>query len=198
MDGLDAAGVALAGIELENEINMAGNNPDFRLPGEGRVLGLNDLYHDPEGKQVAKGYLQYLKVLAVLREVRDHSKLSRQAPLLPFSLVDTGPEGPVADAEELPRWRQPRRHHGLPSDRGFGQARRCLQSSHLPLGRRGRGRKASTIHSPGTIAETDAAALFAHRLVDRQALLGDGVGIPERQQDVSIRRDGAQFAGSRK
>jgi hypothetical protein len=77
MDRLDAAGIALAGIELENEINMAGDNPDFRLPGEGRVLGLDDLYHDPEGQQVAKGYLQYLKVLAVLKDVRDHSKLSR-------------------------------------------------------------------------------------------------------------------------
>ncbi|WP_296437311.1 hypothetical protein [Rhizobium sp. 60-20] len=90
---LDAAGIALAGIELENEINMAGNNPDFRLPGEGRVLGLDDLRRDPEGRQVAKGYQQYLKVLAALKDVRDHSKLSRQAPLLPFSLVDTGPEG---------------------------------------------------------------------------------------------------------
>ena len=82
IDKLDAAGVALAGIELENEINMAGNNPDFRLPGEGRVLGLDDLYHDPEGQQVAKGYLQYLKVLAALKDVRDHSRLSRRAPLL--------------------------------------------------------------------------------------------------------------------
>lgn len=37
---LDADGVTLAGLELENEINMVWNNPDFRLPGEGRVLGL--------------------------------------------------------------------------------------------------------------------------------------------------------------
>jgi len=93
MDALDAAGIELAGIELENEINMAGNNPDFRLPGEGRVLGLNDLYGDPEGQQVARGYLRYLKVLAALKDVRDHSKLNRQTPLLPTSLVDTGPEG---------------------------------------------------------------------------------------------------------
>jgi hypothetical protein len=94
MDNLDAAGVALAGLELENEINMAGNNPDFRLPGEGRVLGLADLSRDPEGQQVAKGYLQYLKVLGVLKEVRDRSKLNRRAPLLPTSLVDIEEEGP--------------------------------------------------------------------------------------------------------
>jgi hypothetical protein len=104
MDRLDAAGIALAGIELENEINMAGDNPDFRLPGEGRVLGLDDLYHDPEGQQVAKGYLQYLKVLAVLKDVRDHSKLSRQTSLLPTSLVDTGPEG---------AWPTPKNYDGV-------------------------------------------------------------------------------------
>jgi hypothetical protein len=94
MDKLDADGIALAGLELENEINMAGNNPDFSLPGEGRVLGLNDLYHDPEGQQVAKGYLQYLKELAALKQVRDRSKSNRQTPLLPTSLVEIVQEGP--------------------------------------------------------------------------------------------------------
>jgi len=94
MNTLEAAGVVLAGLELENEINMAGNDPDFRLPGEGRVLGLADLSNDPEGQQVAKGYLQYLKVLEVLKQVRDHSKLNRQTPLLPTSLVDIEQEEP--------------------------------------------------------------------------------------------------------
>ncbi|WP_407177509.1 hypothetical protein [Bradyrhizobium sp. STM 3562] len=94
MGKLDASGITLAGLELENEINMAGNDPDFRLPGEGRVLGLADLTHDPEGQQVAKGYLQYLKVLEVLKQVRDHSKLNRRTPLLPTSLVDLEQEGP--------------------------------------------------------------------------------------------------------
>ena len=103
-DKLDAAGIALAGIELENEINMAGNNPDFRLPGEGRLLGLDDLYHDPEGQQVAKGYLQYLKVLAALKDVRDRSKLSARTPLLPTSLVDAGPEG---------AWPTPKNYDGV-------------------------------------------------------------------------------------
>jgi hypothetical protein len=94
MNELETAGVVLAGLELENEINMAGNDPDFRLPGEGRVLGLADLSNDPEGQQVAKGYLQYLKVLETLKQVRDHSKLNRQTPLLPTSLVDIEQEGP--------------------------------------------------------------------------------------------------------
>lgn len=103
-DRLDAAGIALAGLELENEINMAGNNPDFRLPGEGRVLGLNDLEHDPEGRQVAKGYLQYLKVLAALKDVRDRSRLNQRTPLLPTSLVELVQEGP---------WPQPKTYDGV-------------------------------------------------------------------------------------
>lgn len=94
IDKLEGAGIVLAGLELENEINMAGNNPDFRLPGEGRVLGLADLAHDSEGQQVAKGYLQYLEVLRVLKQARDHSKLNRHTPLLPTSLVDLEQEGP--------------------------------------------------------------------------------------------------------
>ncbi|WP_353072100.1 hypothetical protein [Tunturiibacter gelidiferens] len=104
MDKLDANGIVLAGLELENEINMAGNNPDFRLLGEGRVLGLNDLYHDPEGQQVAKGYLQYLKELTALKQVRDHSKLNQRTPLLPTSLVDIEQEGP---------WPTPKNYDGV-------------------------------------------------------------------------------------
>ena len=104
MNRLDGSGVMLAGLELENEINLAGNNPDFSLPGEGRVLGFADLTNDPEGKQVAKGYLQYLKVLAVLKQVRDGSKLNRRAPLLPFSLVDLEQEGP---------WPTPKKYDGV-------------------------------------------------------------------------------------
>ena len=54
LEKLESDGITLAGMELENEINMAGNDPDFRLPGEGRVLGLADLTRDPEGREVAR------------------------------------------------------------------------------------------------------------------------------------------------
>ena len=64
----------------------------------------DDLTRDPEGQQVAKGYLQYLKVLTALKQIRDHSRLSRHAPLLPTSLVDTGPEGP---------WPTPKKYDGV-------------------------------------------------------------------------------------
>jgi len=86
-DALDANGVALAGVELGNEINWAAFNPEFPLPGEGKILSLQDLADDPEGKQIAKGFLQYLNILAVLKDVRDHSHLNRSAPIISAGLV---------------------------------------------------------------------------------------------------------------
>jgi hypothetical protein len=76
LDKLEASGIVLAGLELDNEINWADGNRDFPLPGEGRIFGLNDLTRDPEARRIAKGHLQYLKVMAALKEVRDHSKLN--------------------------------------------------------------------------------------------------------------------------
>jgi hypothetical protein len=87
IEKLEANGIVLAGFELGNEINWAAFNAEFPLPGEGKVFSLNDLYHDPEGKQIAKGFLQYLKILAVLKDVRDHSKLNRHTPILTAGLV---------------------------------------------------------------------------------------------------------------
>jgi hypothetical protein len=86
-DSLEANGIVLAGVELGNEINWAAFNPEFPLPGEGKILSLQDLDHDPEGKQIAKGFLQYIKVLEVLKEVRDHSRLNRSTPIISAGLV---------------------------------------------------------------------------------------------------------------
>jgi len=94
LDSLDAQGIALAGLELENEINTPGFNGEFPLPGEGKNFGFDDLNHDPGGQRIAKGYLQYLKVLAVLKQVRDHSKVNRRTPLISAGLSNTGAEGP--------------------------------------------------------------------------------------------------------
>ena len=88
-----ANGIALAGLELGNEINWTAFNPEFPLPGKGINFGLQDLSHDPEGKQIARGYLQYLKILAVLKDVRDHSKLNQHAPIILAGLADDGAEG---------------------------------------------------------------------------------------------------------
>jgi hypothetical protein len=86
-DSLDAGGTELAGVELGNEINWAAFNPEFPLPGEGKILSLQDLDSDPEGKEIAKGFLQYVKVMAALKEVRDHSRLNRSAPIILAGLV---------------------------------------------------------------------------------------------------------------
>jgi hypothetical protein len=86
-DELDANGITLAGVELGNEINWAAFNPEFPLPGEGKILSLKDLAQDPEGKQIAKGFVQYIRILAVLKEVRDRSRLNRKAPIISAGLV---------------------------------------------------------------------------------------------------------------
>jgi len=85
---LEANGIAVAAFELGNEINWAAFNPEFPLPGEGKVFNLSDLSHNPEARQIAQGYLQYLKILAVLKDVRDHSRLNRSTPILTAGLVD--------------------------------------------------------------------------------------------------------------
>jgi hypothetical protein len=91
---LEANDIALAGLELGNEINWTAFNPEFPLPGEGKSLGLADLYHDSEGQQIAKGFLQYLKVLRELKDVRDASQLYAHTPIMTAGLVDAGPPGP--------------------------------------------------------------------------------------------------------
>src|ERR1700693_412689 len=81
---LEANGMILAGFELSNEINWAGFNADFPLPGQDK----NDLVHDPEGQQIAKGLLQYVKTLTVLKDIRDHSKLNQRTPIISAGLAD--------------------------------------------------------------------------------------------------------------
>jgi hypothetical protein len=57
-------------------------NGDFPVPGQGKAFSLSDLSRDPEAKRVAQGLLQYLKILAVLKDVRDHSKLNQHVPII--------------------------------------------------------------------------------------------------------------------
>jgi hypothetical protein len=120
IDRLEADGIVLAAFELGNEINWAAFNPEFPLPGEGKVFDLNDLSHDPEAKQVAKGFLQYLKILAVLKDVRDHSKMNQHTPILTAGLVDTADGDPAwnnkkEDKVSLPATLAFMRAHGLDS-----------------------------------------------------------------------------------
>jgi hypothetical protein len=96
---LEAAGVTLAGFELGNEINSPMFNADFSLPAENparsREFVLEDLSRDPEAKQVAKGYLQYLKLLAVIKDVRSRSRLNQHTAIVSAGLVfNEAPEAP--------------------------------------------------------------------------------------------------------
>jgi hypothetical protein len=82
---LEAAGVRATAFELGNELNTPRFNADFgpdKTPG--RVLGLKDLenLNDSEARAVADGYRQYIKIMAALKDVRDHSKLNGTTPIL--------------------------------------------------------------------------------------------------------------------
>ena len=81
-DKLDANGIVLTGIELGNELNWTDFNGDFPIPGQGRSFNLQDLSSDPEAQKVATGLLQYLKILAVLKEVRGQSKWNAHTPII--------------------------------------------------------------------------------------------------------------------
>jgi hypothetical protein len=90
---LESAGIVLAGFELGNEINWTGFNADFPLPAQGRVLNDADLVNDPEGKQIAQGYLRYLQTLAALKDIRDHSTLNGHTPIISAGLADLDDSG---------------------------------------------------------------------------------------------------------
>jgi hypothetical protein len=90
---LESKGIVLAGFELGNEINWTGFNADFPLPAQGRVLNEKDLANDPEGRKIAQGYQRYLKTLAALKDIRDHSTLNRRTPIISAGLADLDDSG---------------------------------------------------------------------------------------------------------
>ena len=116
-DKLDADGVRLAAIEAGNEINWPDFNGDFPVPGQGKAFTLDDLSRDPEAKQVAAGLLQYLKVLAVLKEVRDHSKLNQHTPIISAGMATASggawQQGLQLDSVPIPVTYAFLRAHGL-------------------------------------------------------------------------------------
>ncbi len=82
---LEAAGVKITAFEFGNEVNTPRFNADFRPElHSGRLLGVADLNNpkDVEGSTVAAGYRAYLKVMATLKDLRDHSKVNAQTPIL--------------------------------------------------------------------------------------------------------------------
>jgi hypothetical protein len=90
---LEAAGVKVTAFELGNELNTPRFNADFRPEQiSGRVLGLSDLNNpaDREAHTVATGYRAYIKIMAVLKDLRDHSKLNQKTPILSGMSADWG------------------------------------------------------------------------------------------------------------
>jgi len=102
----EAKGIRFAGFELGNEINWAAFNGDFSIPGEQKILSLDDLAHDPEGRRIADGFRSYVETLKVLRALRDASQLNRQTPIITAGLSNPGAAGPrhgsPADAVAIP------------------------------------------------------------------------------------------------
>jgi hypothetical protein len=98
LDRIEAAGVRLAAIEFDNEINTARFNGDIATPGSGRVLGLSDLNNpeDREARPIVAGYLHYLQIAAALKNLRDHSKLNQKTPIVSGASGDWGSPGPKA------------------------------------------------------------------------------------------------------
>jgi hypothetical protein len=88
-DKLEAAGVRFAALELGNEINTTGFNGDLADPGSGGELKLADLNNanDPEGRAAAAGYRNYVRIVAALKDLRDHSKLNQHTPIISAGLA---------------------------------------------------------------------------------------------------------------
>ena len=93
---LEDAGVRLSAFEIGNEFNTVGYDADFPAHGSGRVLGLADLNNpkDPEARQIAAGYLQYINIMAVVKGVRDHSRFNKATPIITGGLANVGLPGP--------------------------------------------------------------------------------------------------------
>ncbi|HYA40081.1 MAG TPA: hypothetical protein VEF34_02160 [Syntrophobacteraceae bacterium] len=95
LDQLEAAGVRLAGLELGNEINTSGYNGDIAAPGSGRLLELTDLGNpnDQEALPIAAGFRNYVKIAAALKDLRDHSTLNQDTPIIAAGIANISKRG---------------------------------------------------------------------------------------------------------
>jgi hypothetical protein len=103
LTALEDAGAKLTAFEIGNEFNMVGYNADFPAQNSGRVLGLDDLNNpnDREARQIAAGYLQYIKIMAVVKDVRGHSRLNKTTPIITGGLANVGLPGPKSFDNQL-------------------------------------------------------------------------------------------------
>jgi hypothetical protein len=97
---LQRNGVKLTALEIGNELNSPGYNGDFDVPGDGRVLGFDDLetawtawshkepVTDVEAGNIAKGFYVYLSILGAAKTVMaEVSPLNRTTPVISSGAV---------------------------------------------------------------------------------------------------------------
>lgn len=92
---LDAAGIRLVGLELDNEINWTEFNGDIPVPGQGRTLKVADLQESAPGRAILAGFDAYLRGLSVLKAARDASTHNRTTPIILAGLSDPSPAWPL-------------------------------------------------------------------------------------------------------
>jgi hypothetical protein len=90
LDLLDQNHIVPVAFEMGNEINWTAFNGEFPLPGKGIIFNYEQLSSDPEGRQIARGYVRYVELLKAFREMRNRSKLNRETPLISAGLSDPG------------------------------------------------------------------------------------------------------------
>jgi hypothetical protein len=98
MQAIEAAGVRLAAFEVGNELNQDRFDCDYVVPGTGRVLSYDDLQNgwldksqppkDPEATAVANGYVDYVSVLASLKQARAALKVNDTTPIISASTAN--------------------------------------------------------------------------------------------------------------
>jgi hypothetical protein len=86
----ESKGIVFAAFELGNEINWS--NHDLGPIGSGKIYEMNALLHDPKGQQIGKGYVNYVRVLAALKNIRDNSRLNQNTPILTAGMGAPGAE----------------------------------------------------------------------------------------------------------
>jgi hypothetical protein len=94
---LEGMGLDFVAFEVGNELNNPSFNGEFQIhpKNDTRVcknMSLEDLKNDPEGRTIAAGLRNYVKVLAAVKQVRDHSTLNRHTPVILGGLADQGAE----------------------------------------------------------------------------------------------------------
>lgn len=99
LDTVEAQGVKLAAIEVMNEFNWSNGDLGPGVDHKGRYLTLADLNNpsDPEAGKVAAGYNVYLRLLSVVKDWRDQSKLNRTTPIISGGLADWDSGGAPED-----------------------------------------------------------------------------------------------------